>query len=253
MRYFALGFGMLVGIAVCGQVSAVLINEFQPNPVGSESSSDMFDVELKGMPGASFSGWLTSIESDSVGGAGLVDRATEVSGTFDSNGLLVVQILDLENPSFTFVLSDSFTGAVGTTDIDTDNDGVVNDASALGTVYDALGITDTSSSSEPLYGAQLGGFDFPYTGDEPKLAFRDGVTEQWYAINDDGDTPEAIFDASGSQVSMNATWRVNGVVVNPEDTTFGGVNPTIPEPSGIVLVLIGASVIGGSAMRRRLG
>ena len=111
----------LISFASYGQI----INEFQPNAFGTDP--DPMSIELKGTPTASFSGFLISIESD--GANGTVDRSSAVSGTFDANGLLVVMIGDLENPSFTFALCSTDPG-LGT-DLDGDNDGTFEDLSSL--------------------------------------------------------------------------------------------------------------------------
>ena len=199
-----------------GSTADILISEFQPNPTGSDPAN--VTVELSGPAGESFTGWLLSIESDSGSSAGLVDRATEVSGTFDSNGLLLVSIPDFENPSFTAALMDAFTGTTST-DIDADNDGVADDLTTFGAVYDAIGIPDTNG--EPLYGTDLGGLDFAYTGDEPRLVFRDASVGDWYAIND----PDAgqVFDITGTDVTpaIFDTDPTNGT------DTFGTINPSI--------------------------
>lgn len=146
-------------VATNNATGEFLINEFQPNPDGSDPST--VTIELKGAAGASFSGWIVSVESDPGGSnPGDINNFEAVSGTFDSNGLLTVTIDDLENPSFTVVLTDSFTGDANT-DIDTDDDGVVDDASTFGTIYDAIGIADTSGDEATLYGTDLGGRTLP--------------------------------------------------------------------------------------------
>ncbi|MEM1111634.1 MAG: endonuclease/exonuclease/phosphatase family protein [Pseudomonadota bacterium] len=209
--------------ALTAAARADMINEFQPNPNGGDPS--VVPVELIGTPGASFSGWLLSIESD-LGDPGVVDRASEVSGTYDSEGLLVVNIPDLENPSFTLVLTDAFTGSVGGTDIDADNDGVLDDTSSFGTVLDAIGTSDTTG--EPVYGSGLGFIDFPFTGDEPQLMFRDGGTGEWYAINDP-DNGVAIDAAGNAQLledfGPDAAPGGNFGDVNPE---LGAEDPILP-------------------------
>ncbi|NJL48096.1 MAG: hypothetical protein HC929_12195 [Leptolyngbyaceae cyanobacterium SM2_5_2] len=70
----------------------VLISEFQPNPAGNDPATSTF--ELSGTPGETFNGWIVSLESD--GASGIVDQASAVSGTFDTSGLLVVDVPDLE-------------------------------------------------------------------------------------------------------------------------------------------------------------
>ena len=152
-----------------GYVTAAVISEFQPNPAGADPST--MDVELRGLPGQDFAGVLVSIESDS-NAPGTVDRVAQVSGTFDANGLLTVSIPDLENPSFTLALLDSYSGDTNT-DIDTNNDGVADDLSTFGVVHDAIGVPDDTADQTTVYGVDLGGVDFAFTGAEPELVFRD--------------------------------------------------------------------------------
>ncbi|EKV03537.1 hypothetical protein Lepto7375DRAFT_5842 [Leptolyngbya sp. PCC 7375] len=199
----------------------MLINEFQSNPPGTDPATQTF--ELRGTPGATFTGVLISIESDT--GSGIVDRVANISGTFDANGLLTEDVPDLENPSFTVVLLESFTGTTGT-DIDTNNDGTADNLSSFGTVLDAIGVPDAAGDEIFLYGAQLGGVDFAYTGDEPEIIFRDGNTTALYAVNLIG-TPE-VFDTTGTDIGA-ATFKTDPTT----GTTFGAVNPSTTLPPEI--------------------
>jgi hypothetical protein len=240
--------GIILVAGIAAGVNAQWINEFQPNPTGLDPSD--VDIELRGDAGASFSGWLVSIESDGGSSAGTVDRATAVSGSFDSNGILVVNIPDLENPSFTLVLSSDFTGAIGT-DYDAGNDGMFDDASIFGTVFDAIGTPDNTGDEATIFGGDLGGVDFAFTGDEPKLIFRDSIDPSiLYAVNDPAgteafdqlgnayDLATAFFDSAGNAVDLSSG--------NLE--TFGAVNfTTIPTP-GAAAVL---GFAGLAAARRR--
>ncbi len=114
---------------VVPQASADLISEFYGNQPGTDPSTQ--DIELFGTANAAFNLWLVSIETDESTFQGIVDRASNVMGSYDTNGLAVVNVPDLENPSFTLVLASGFTGVVGTTDIDTNNDGTADDISAF--------------------------------------------------------------------------------------------------------------------------
>ncbi|MEL7448896.1 MAG: hypothetical protein AAFN78_06785 [Pseudomonadota bacterium] len=221
--------------------AAVSINEFQPNPVGADPAE--VQVELLGNAFDSFTGVLLSIESDGSSAAGTVDRVSQVSGTFDANGLLVVTVPDLENPSFTLVLLDTFSGDVGTV-IDTDNDGIADDLSTFGTVFDAIGIPDAVSDEAFVYGEQLGGQDFAFTGDEPQLVFRDSATLEWFAINDPAGTD--AFDINGNAVPF-ANFNAD-----PSVTTFGAVNPAaaVPVPAAAWLMVSALGFLGFGARRK---
>ncbi len=196
----------------------IQISEFQPNPPGTDPAEVSF--ELSGVPGESFEGHIISIESDTGSSAGAIDRAVFVSGVFDANGLLIVTVPDLENPSFTVALVQGFTGEVGD-DLDTNDDGVADDVSSLGTVLDAIGIPDTADDEGTLYGAQLGGTDFAFTGEEPQLVFRAASTGELYAVNViDVLSPGAVFDVTGTDVTAGA--------FDSDPTTaptFGAINP----------------------------
>ena len=200
---------------------AQLLNELRPNPTGSDPAAQ--EVELSGPPRQAFSGVLLSIEGDPTA-PGQVDRATFISGTFDANGLLVVSIPDLENPSCTIVLADRFTGAAGSTDIDATNDGIVDNLSSFGAVFDAIGIPDIASGAR-LYGTQLGGADFAFTGDEPALIFRDSSYGDWFAVNDPAGTTAYAIDAGG--------WDFSGFTASPEIATFGAANPGIGKATAV--------------------
>jgi len=202
----------LLSNAVLAQ--SVLINEFSSNPDGNDPAT--VDFELTGPANTAFTGWVLSFESDSGGSAGLVDRASMVSGTFDSNGILLTSIPDLENPSFTVALTSAFAGTVGTTRVE--------ESALFGTVYDAIGVPDTAGDESTLYGASLGGVDFKYTGAEPELIFRDGTTGELYAVD----------DVNGTQVQ-----DINAAQVDPQlfddspfVSTFGVVNPSFDSDGG---------------------
>jgi hypothetical protein len=238
MKRFALA--ALASFAATPAALAVSINEIQPNPNSADPTEQQ--IELLGVAGSSFTGVLLSIESDPGGSLGSVDRLSNISGTFDANGLLVVDIADLENPSNTLILLDSFSGALGD-DIDLDNDGVADSFGSFGTVLDAVGIADAVGDEMNLYAEQFGGVDLAYSGDEPQLIFRDSISLMWYAINDPAG--DEAFDMFGNSVSFDA------FNFDPSNDTFGDINPTlVPVPAAVWMF---ASALATLGFRRRKG
>ena len=238
-------FAAALAAACVPAASAELISEFRPNPPGGDP--DTQTVELFGTAGMSFTDWaLISVESDAgnSGPGGLVDRATIFSGMFDADGLFTIDIDDLENPSFSFFLLDSFSGVVGTTDIDADDDGVADDTSSFGNVLDAIGVADETNDLPFLYAEQFGGTNLATTF-EPELTFRSGSMGDLFSVDGDG----TIFDADGNQVDPS-----DFVGGDPTMPSFGAINPVfapaqVPEPASFAL--IGLAAIGGAAARRR--
>lgn len=235
-------FAATAALFICASASsaATLISEFVPNPPGGDP--DLTTVELSGAAGDAFSGVLISVETDMNTLLGRVDRISALAGVFDGNGLLTFGIPDFENPSFTLVLLDAFTGTTST-DLDTDNDGTLDDTSTFGTVLDAISVIDTAGDAT-TYGAQLGGTDFAFSGDEPQLMFRAASVGNWFAINDPAGS--AAFDEFGNPVDLSL------FTADPVASTFGAINPSlvsaVPLPAGMPLLLAGLGLL---ALRRR--
>ncbi|MEB3233527.1 MAG: Hint domain-containing protein [Leptolyngbyaceae bacterium] len=203
----------------------VLINEFQPNTTGT--------FELSGTPNAAFSGWIVILNGANTTATptspGTVRQAVQVTGTFNANGLLVVSIPNLANKSSTVVLSSNFTGSVND-DLDTDNNGTIDNPAVFGTVYDAIGVPDRSDPNLRLYGANLGGTNFSVfsvvgvntNNKSPRLVFRDSSTGNLNAVinfNDGGG--DRLFDTNGNQLDPT-TFTPNPTSVT---NTFGSPNP----------------------------
>ncbi len=198
-------------------IADVKISEFQPNPQGPDPNPTLF--EFSGPAATTINAWLISIESDANSNIGVVKRLIEITGTFNADGLLTISAPDLENPSFTLALIAHKVDL--NTDLDINNDGIIDTILSLGTIYDAIGVPDSITDESTLYAHQLGGENFKYTGDEPRLIFRNESKGQLYAINDP-DNGE-ILDINGLQLLPNV-FNINPL--NNLDT-FGQINPKL--------------------------
>lgn len=222
-----------VAISMQGSANGDLISEFFGNQPGNDPADQ--SIELSGTANLAFDLWVVSIESDPGSSEGVVDRASNVTGTYDANGLAVVTVPDLENPSFTLVLASDFTGAIGD-DLDSDDDGVVDSFASFTGIMDAVGVTE--DVGDPNYADDFGGVYFVGDGGDPDLVFRAGSVGDWYF-----NTGTTTSDASATAVS--------GFSADPLTPTFGSINPVIaiPEPSSLALLgLIGCA---GLTRRRR--
>ncbi|NDV61804.1 hypothetical protein G0Q06_05015 [Puniceicoccales bacterium CK1056] len=218
---------LLTILSLSGVSFGQYISEFEPNPAGQDPAEQTIEIG-GGTPSAAFDLWILSVEND--GYNGLVDRVNNVTGTFDANGLAVVTIPDLENPSFTLILTTSFSGDTST-DLDPTDSGTL-DTSSLGEILDAIGVSDAVGDDPGLYGVLLGGSDILFNGQfEPLLVFRDSVTGELYntVTVDFGEPTEhlGVFDSSGSGIELDA-----GIFdIDPLVPTFGSVNPTAASAS----------------------
>eukprot|EP00968_Pinguiococcus_pyrenoidosus_P012969 scaffold1164_cov232-Pinguiococcus_pyrenoidosus.AAC.2 len=190
----------------------ILLSEFRPVPLEGETVNQ---VELSGEPGTSFTGFLILVESDGNAiSKGDVDEVETIDGVFDASGLLVFNVTELEKPTHTYVVTDSFTGIVDETDLDTDDDGVLDDLSSLGTIFDAVRVSDRAN--EPQHGSQLGGQDLAFVGGEPQLVFRNFSVGEWFQVLDG-----QIFSAAGTETYTASQFTGP----DPMAPSFGLKNP----------------------------
>ncbi|MCG8670049.1 MAG: VPLPA-CTERM sorting domain-containing protein [Pseudomonadales bacterium] len=227
-----------IAMAALSTANAAMINEIEPNPAGQDPSTQF--VELLGDVNTAYTGTLLSIESDGGSSTGRVDRIYDISGNFDSNGLLTVSIGDLENPSNTLILMDSFSGDT-TTDIDLDNDGVADNLATFGVVEDALGVSD--NNSDYFYGDDFGGVNLTNVGGEPTLTFRDANSLDWVQI-----VGGTAYNAAGEELD-SALFNLD-----PAGSTFGAVNPEyapVPVPAAVWLMLSGLGVVAGVRRKKK--
>ncbi len=232
---------------ICLDANADLISEFEPNPDGTDPMMQF--IEISGLAGSAFSLSFLSVEAEGAG-IGVIDSLSNFAGTYDANGLATLTVTDFENPAYTVLLVSGFDAmaAMVGTDLDTDNDGVL-DVTPWTSITDSLNIPDGGSvgSGDIFYGAT--GTTVPPMGfdDEPISVFRDSVTGDWYAVHEDsGGTGFFVFNAAGIQVP-GSSFNIDPTV---SPTTFGSLNPTlnaVPEPSCFLAI----AMVGMLAVRRR--
>ncbi|MEO1030190.1 MAG: BspA family leucine-rich repeat surface protein [Bacteroidota bacterium] len=196
-----------------GVTLPIMISEYQPETSGSATNQT---IEFSGTAGESLVANFIVIENDQDSGAiGLVRSTAQISGTFDSNGLLTATIPKIVAPSHTVALVSALGVQAGTTDIDDNNDGTADNSTALGVIFDAIGVVDESLDVGYTYGNELGGSDLPYISGSVALVFRAGSTGDLYAI----DALDTVYDNTGAEVSPDI------FNADPTSTTFGAVNP----------------------------
>lgn len=195
---------------LCHLITGPVLNEFIVDALAGVIDRDT-TVELRGTPGETFTGHITFLRySTQI----YVDQTNSVSGTFDSNGLLLATIPDGTHPTFTIVLSTAFMGSVNDV-LDANNDGAVDDISIFGTVLDAIGIPlDDGAEETHTIGSGLGGVDFKFFAGI-YLVFRDSCFGRLYAAS----SLPAILDSN--LVTYPSSDFTDG---SPFDITIGTVN-----------------------------
>lgn len=225
--------------------SAQLFNEFESNPPGGDPTDSTF--ELSGTANTSWTGFIISLDSDAA--IGTVDRVYNFTVNFGANGLGIVTGPDLENPSFTLILTDSFSGSLGD-DLDLDGDGVL-DINPFGTVFDSINVSDQVEDDGLGYADDFGGTSLVNVGFEPEMVFRDSMSGLWYQSMTAGSFAGAVvFDADGNDVT-GANW-----VGDPFNTSYGPnvtgetnafIDP-VPEPATMAILGLAAAAF---ARKRR--
>jgi uncharacterized repeat protein (TIGR01451 family) len=156
-------------IGAAGPVADLYINEVMYNPPGADGPNEY--IEFRGAPSAVIPAgtYLVEIEGDGAG-AGVVDRVFDLSGrTLGSNGYMVflqqgnTYVVDpmatvatatgtgwtglggpndIENGTVSFLLISSPAAPVIGTDVDADNDGVLDGVALTWTIIDSVAATD---------------------------------------------------------------------------------------------------------------
>jgi hypothetical protein len=165
---------LATGLFAQAASAQVTLTELFINPPGTDQGQET--VELRGAPGASLGGYFFIVIEGDAAGAGVVDLVVNLGTySFGANGLLLVRdtaaVLspapaaetnvvvfdfnpDIENGSNTYLVGFGTPPAVGT-DLDANNDGVLDAPFAAFTVVDALGLRD-ADTTDLVYGGALG-------------------------------------------------------------------------------------------------
>jgi uncharacterized repeat protein (TIGR01451 family) len=176
-------------IGGAGPASDLFINEIVYNPPGADGPNEY--IEFRGAPSAVIPAgtYLVEIEGDAAG-AGTVDRVFDLSGrTLGSNGYMVFLqqnntyvvdpmatvatatgtgwtglggANDMENGTVSFLLINAPAAPTITTDVDADNDGVLDGVGATWTIVDSLAGTD-GGGADFMYGNRPCGEPLPFT------------------------------------------------------------------------------------------
>lgn len=248
--------------------AAILLNEVFVNPPGTDDTQEF--IELKSSTGGveSLAGLHLLIVEGEGASAGILDKVLDL-GSFSTgaNGLFLWQANtavssispnpsamttvntadfnpDLENGTQTYLLVSGYTGAAVTTDLDTDNNSANGFSNPAWTsVVDALGVQD-ATGGEVVYGAAVGFVDFPVgpSGFEPEVVLRLSNTDQWIASDISGANPGGPYTFDSTETIFLDGSVAPVAAFDFDDVSPGSVNPAIPEPSTLALVLIGGLV-----------
>jgi hypothetical protein len=257
MRLGQLGFGVGLSLAALSGAAhgAIQFNEIMYDAPGANPTKRFFEVRSTTGGAESLADVsLIAIEGDGTTIKGLVDFATSFGNvSTGSNGLALIRdgavvlepapdpattvVVDAytynENTSVTYLLVSGFTGTVGTTDIDSDDDGTADGTFPWTAVLDAVAFRD--AATDTLYAAQLGGVDYneadaPYSG---------------------ADIFGFLRDDSGNRHTFRAAGDVDGpytVDISPTlpvgyTLTPGSANNPVPEPTSLGLALAGGMLL----------
>lgn len=187
-------------------------------------------VEIQGDPGMDLENiWIVEIEGDG-GALGVIDRAWDLSGnSIGSNGLFLyrkaailpdpdVETVVVTDPSFniengavTLLILDSLTATVGT-DIDFDNDGIV-DSLPWKLLLDGIGVDASNSTPDIAYDL---GFEVINDNGGPINTW-----QPWYCFSEDSHCTHSTDWRGGSILESprpNYTYELNWASWFPDGT-----------------------------------
>lgn len=201
-----------------GATLPIQISEYQPEVELVNSSATEQILEISGAPDEPFAGFFTVIEGDlDSGQTGLVRNVVPVAGTFDVDGIFTVTIPNIANSSHTVVLSSSFAGTEGATDIDLDDDGAIDDPTVFGVIFDAISVVDEAGvDNNRRYADGIGGTNLNSISSRPAAIFRESSVGELFVVSQF----DEVYDASGNPVASSLF-----DLLPTASGTFGIVNP----------------------------
>lgn len=218
------------------EASALLINEIMIDPPESSDTGHEF-FELRGTPNGFLPGdtYLVLLEGDSDSSPGNIDHVFTLGGMqFSSTGYLSFtqtaggwdqafssRSTDFENGSVSFLLVQAATAPVADTDVDDDDNGVLNNNDNGWTIHDAIGNID-GGADDTAYGfinvsgngngKTPAGSTFVGIPDQP---LQNGLYHPDYVARNGDSTGSALADwvfAEADPTSPNYTLAVGATV-----------------------------------------
>ncbi len=280
-RWLSLGVVAILALsAIAKSDAAILINEVFVNPPGTDDTQEFF--ELKSTTGGveSLAGLHLLILEGEGASTGTVDQAFNLDAfSTGTNGLFYWRanvavgsftpspaaastvntadfVPDLENGTQTYVLVGGYNAGAAPvgTDLDADNNGVLDGPLPWSSVADSIGVRDTTLAGDFTYGASLGFADFPIApaGFEAEVILRLSDTDAWVASDIAGTNPGGPYTFDATETIFTDGSVVPVAMLDYDDVSPGSVNPKIvPEPATWILSGIAALLATLMGRRRR--
>jgi hypothetical protein len=257
--------------ATVGVQAQVQINEIFINPPGTDSGMEF--IEFKGAANQSLAGLhLLMIEGDGSS-IGIIDVALDLGSlSLGSNGLLLwrdsstvltpapasgtaVHVADfnpdIENGSNTYVIVSGFSGTAGVTDLDTNNDGVL-DSTPWTSVVNAIGLVENDGASNVSYAVALGGISYgPNAGFNADALVRLANDANILFGGDVTGSSPGSFPFTEATTAFSSGSFTFGDIVGTAQLTPGSENfSAVPEPQEYAAIA-GVLALGAAVWRRR--
>ena len=219
---------LVIGLFVAGNANGQSLRSILINPPSTDNGLEYIEIQA-GANQTLSNRYVLIIEGD-ASSQGVIDLVINLgSYTTGSNGLLLIRdsptaispapdaqtsvvILDfnpdIENGSNTYLIVESNIAPIVGTDLDTNNDGIL-ETTPWTTVNDALGVSD-SDPSDIVYGASLSGANISST----TIAFVYKIGSTWNARNVSGTSPGPFtLNSTNPQLTLTPGSTVGPVAI----------------------------------------